>query len=378
MTTHICPVCSVQLDDPTMIFIHFKCLELRYDYPENRIVCDTLIRKPDIFLFLFEILKSQIIYPERFIPIPEWFATDGKIDMDRVTIATNIITISWRTAGAENDMDLIKKLELPLDVYMLARFMILSCPLQLECVNKVFSATSIQQYKVTWNECTEQQWEKSGEGRVPEYLYHGSRVSNWYSILRNGIKVMSGTTWMSAGAAHGTGIYCSNDLALSWGYSQGGYGPIIIGVYEIWNSAIYKKTTNIFVIPDENKLRLRYLIYMPNSTNVNVGVLNSIMRDNWLKVGANKAAATEKTRIKINARILKETKLLQDAGLPTDNTECLITEYNGLHIKIMFPHQFPFSPPSIIYSVEGEEVQIDTSNWNPRSSVLECIQNALK
>ena len=43
-------------------------------------------------------------------------------------------------------------------------------------------------------------------------MFHGSSKQNWYSILRNGIRVLSKTKYMTAGAAHGVGVYASNNV----------------------------------------------------------------------------------------------------------------------------------------------------------------------
>ena len=39
--------------------------------------------------------------------------------------------------------------------------------------------------------------------------FHGSQIENWHSILRNGIKNMSGTALQLNGAAYGSGVYIS-------------------------------------------------------------------------------------------------------------------------------------------------------------------------
>ena len=56
------------------------------------------------------------------------------------------------------------------------------------------------------------------------FAWHGSWWGNWHSIVRNGLKVLSNTKYMSAGAAYGTGIYFADDLATSAGYSSN-YSP---------------------------------------------------------------------------------------------------------------------------------------------------------
>ncbi|GMR31274.1 hypothetical protein PMAYCL1PPCAC_01469, partial [Pristionchus mayeri] len=58
----------------------------------------------------------------------------------------------------------------------------------------------------------------SRNGGRTRYLFHGSKMENWHSIIRSGLKNMSGTKYMLVGAAYGDGIYLSNHLATSHKY----------------------------------------------------------------------------------------------------------------------------------------------------------------
>lgn len=51
---------------------------------------------------------------------------------------------------------------------------------------------------------------------------HGSSIYNWFSISQVGLRSLSGTGYMSAGAALGPGVYCSNCPATAFAYSNGG------------------------------------------------------------------------------------------------------------------------------------------------------------
>ncbi|GMR38063.1 hypothetical protein PMAYCL1PPCAC_08258, partial [Pristionchus mayeri] len=57
-------------------------------------------------------------------------------------------------------------------------------------------------------------------GGKTRYLFHGSRQENWHSIIRTGLKNMSGTKYQLVGAVHGAGIYLSNHLQTSFHYSS--------------------------------------------------------------------------------------------------------------------------------------------------------------
>jgi len=51
------------------------------------------------------------------------------------------------------------------------------------------------------------------------FCFHGSSMENWYSILRNGLRNLSNTSLMTAGAAYGQGIYASSNYHTSYGYT---------------------------------------------------------------------------------------------------------------------------------------------------------------
>lgn len=58
--------------------------------------------------------------------------------------------------------------------------------------------------------------ENGADGRI---LFHGTKIFNMYSIMRNGIKSMSDTKFMSWGKTYGSGVYLTHniDTALSYG-----------------------------------------------------------------------------------------------------------------------------------------------------------------
>jgi hypothetical protein len=398
-----CPTCKTAYTHE-----HFQCIETFVDYPENNVVSDILARRPDVFQFLLTVIQSQVANPTRFRPVPTWFATqptaqvasddinamadvrtEELMDMARFRHAIGMIdTTRWRDLECETDKALMQRLG-TMDAYMLARFIVLFCPLQLEGINKSISdasdvpsrraAAQWQQYKVTWSDEVEQQWERAGGAQTPEYLYHGSPLTNWASILRNGLKVTSKTKWMTTGAAYGDGIYCSDTLNVSWSYSHGGLStgadgtaPIVIGVYEVWGAAQHRKAPGYFVVPREDQLLLRYLIYMPDSRLTNVAALDQSLRTEWLSKGSRKAEATRKKNTKVEARLRKEVAAIQAAGIrvsdwDTVQVRCWIEDQN---VDIAIPHQFPFSAPALIVNDQRTLVR----DWTPKSTLLEALR----
>lgn len=52
------------------------------------------------------------------------------------------------------------------------------------------------------------------------FCFHGSSLENWYSIMRNGLRNLSNSALMTAGAAYGAGIYASSNYQTSFGYTS--------------------------------------------------------------------------------------------------------------------------------------------------------------
>ncbi|VBB18677.1 polyADP-ribose polymerase [Yasminevirus sp. GU-2018] len=94
------------------------------------------------------------------------------------------------------------------------------------------------------------------------HMFHGSAIHNWYSIMRNGLKNFSGTAMMSHGQAYGPGIYLATDTATATGYCRNTSNDsyYVIGVVQLLNSEKYKKTPNIYVVPEESDVLLKYMI----------------------------------------------------------------------------------------------------------------------
>jgi hypothetical protein len=123
---------------------------------------------------------------------------------------------------------------------------------------------NIEYFNINYSTETENDIKKKLDSSIKYYyLYHGSPFHCWYSIIKNGLKVMSGTEFMSTGAAYGNGIYLSNASSLSYGYARptSNFNYSMIGLFQIIeNPEKYFKASNIFVVPNEKILVLRTLI----------------------------------------------------------------------------------------------------------------------
>jgi len=76
------------------------------------------------------------------------------------------------------------------------------------------------QFLVTSPKGSEDQFNKLKTRHGSFFAYHGSNIENWHSILGKSLKIMSNTSYMANGSAHGKGLYFSSDQSMSLDYSH--------------------------------------------------------------------------------------------------------------------------------------------------------------
>lgn len=222
-----------------------------------------------------------------------------------------------------------------------------------------------------------------------DYLFHGSNISNWYSILSNGLKagnVKEGT--LLNGAAYGNGIYLSNSPVYSINYSTktiasyetNNSGKYIMGVYQVLKPyQTYKKATNIYVIPNSDEVILKYLFIIDNiRNNSNIikyiqdkynnetikteesSTLNLIskMQNGRLKKELNDIMNNDssKTDLYISIHLNNPSNInvwdinYSIENIPMDNilyTQLLKKHIKDIRLQILIPKRYPFEPPFV-------------------------------
>ncbi len=202
------------------------------------------------------------------------------------------------------------------------------------------------------------------------FLFHGSPVCNWYSIIDTGLKVFSKTPRMRNGSAYGTGIYLSSDLNISYKYSVNtNYADVIVGVFEvIGDREKYRKANHIYVVADETKLRLKYLLRLDTHLNYS---LNSISRYFVKDKRSSKLQMNSRVSQMKNKRLLMEIRNIMKK--PSDEFTLLEVEdtnvwnvllinidkdsnlykdmvkqgVDNIHIEVRFENSYPLSPPFV-------------------------------
>jgi hypothetical protein len=124
------------------------------------------------------------------------------------------------------------------------------------------------------------------------HVFHGSGIGNWHAILRTSLRNMSNSKYMSAGAAHGAGIYFAENQSTSMGYctSRGvpqyvtsrsggsangwkhsrfyrsGAGTMCMALCEVVDNRPKFTHSNggIFVVPQEEYVVTRYFLVNPS------------------------------------------------------------------------------------------------------------------
>lgn len=238
------------------------------------------------------------------------------------------------------------------------------------------------------------------------YLYHGSPFYCWYSIIKNGLKVMSNTEFMTSGAAYGNGIYLSNQLQTSHGYAKPSqpFNYSMIGLFQIIeNPEKYKKTTGIFVVPNEKILILRTLIKInkPMKTSNFYNQLN----DYFIKQRSIDKNISEQNLVSLkNKRLSAELKFIEKYTqkfrviLLSDEQDKpwiieIIIDDKIYKIEIQF-HNYPLLPPLFkilnfdkpYKGIIDNEYKInipnlELGNWNISNKIvdiLEIIRNFLE
>ena len=325
-------------------------------------------------------------FPPRFLDNSDQFIQRGELSaLNDVVLRKNfgIISVLLSKLNVAIIMSKIKKATsdqelsdvLGADLYYLVRFIVKSNKTDLKTV-KLFDTIEdkdIKQFSVVHPHTQEEKFKTHTKGKT-SFLFHGSSFENWYSILRNGIKIMSGTKLMVNAAAYGTGVYLSDSFAFSCDYSaRGSYKDIIVAVFEInGDKRQYKQRTNIYVINNGDDLILRYLLLLPRN---NYKQHNDVVSKQFgVKMEIEKQQSKNRFSQRAVARIIKELKDLRnkekvdieglgiridvsddnlslwsvyfsnfgECGLQTDMDHCNIKE---IKLEVAFPENYPLYPP---------------------------------
>lgn len=393
-----CVVCGDRLEFQSKKYITCGTEDCNYKYEELLIdnpVIDAIKDDSDIIKFLIESAFDAIKCNRKFDifePFPKYFLKSD-IDVKRGNLSRlkgnnydnlknftklnsliskfNIDKFINQATEIYDDKELMK--EIGKDMYILIRFIIMSCKVRIrkdEDLSNNFDKKGTLVYKIIQPTDKEDDFKKLSNGKN-ELLFHGSASHNWYSILRNGLKNCSNTKLMTAGAAHGSGIYFSGTSSYSYSYGKKGKkNESVIGVFEVADDIKnHHKSGNIYVVKDEKVLIQRYILLVKSS--------NTCAKiDKLFRVTINKENREAKTRVygKGLKKLVREYKRIKKSDpdilgfkvVPSKTDvyhwkvyiigfdkkspigkDMVRYGYKHIELEVKFPGSYPFNPPFI-------------------------------
>lgn len=364
-----CTICSLEILSNTIACCANCFDEFCYTIADNYIH-ENYNKDPLTVLFLIKIaiecLKSQK-RDKIFNPFPKKYETNNTRDFKKLLqITSNYSEKVFKEIfnNYSNELDISNKLGQ--DLYGFIKFILITNKTyiiseKISNNDKIYSEdhknnleindeTKFINFQVIHNPKIENKFKTS----KPQYLFHGSAIGNWYSIMRNGLKNYSGTKMMANGMAYGAGIYLSDQVNLSLGYSRSGAindQLYVISVLQIIDDIQqYKKSGNIYVIPDENKILLRYLI-LTNGKNINT-IQKYFMVDRMKEISLYNRNISLiilkrlKQEIKYIEMFAKNNDQLKNFKINVNNLKLQI-DIDDFQIEFNIPENYPTDPPFI-------------------------------
>ena len=392
-----CTICGCELNakglDKLSHCNNFNCINEYYSIPTDNRVLDLYNQDPRVFMFLLNIFVSGLSHPkvsQTFKPLPYISNISNVSELiniipDELQIQ-NHNKIMNKLNNASNDLDLYSKLNKY--SYSVIKNAISNNYFSMSSRENIFSDNSTIFIHINYSAEIENKFQQN------HYLFHGSSIHSWYPIIKNGLKVMSGTALQANGSAYGKGIYFSDSFELSLGYSTK-YNSLdirVVGVFEISEDpSKYKKTTGIFVVPDDKILLLRTLIILkPTSKNLK-NITEYFIKELPLQKKMNKISIgiVKNKRLDSEYKKLSTIEFINNIVI-IDQTKWIIEfikiKNKIIQIEIIFS-SYPISPPIIKITSNlqiiglinpDKSIQIDLinpSNWKLTNNLTEICTN---
>ncbi len=325
-----------------------SCVKMFNHLPTNNVVIDSYNQDKILSIHLIKFLLSCCMdHPKRdlaFNPIPKINGVENINDfiqiIPQIFNDKNFTGLINTIENSEHDIDFFFKTNNI--VYSIIKNSLSSNYFNMVSKEDVIQDNSIKYINIKYPASVEKEFENN-----PYFLFHGAGLFSWYPIIKNGLKVLSGTQLQANGAVHGVGIYLSDSVQFALGYSRGEFP--VIGVFQLKQPAKnFLKTKSIYVIPDDKLLILRSLIIF-NSNRVDNKISKSI-DDYYIRESeiSHNTIIASKNIVK-NKRLVNELKLLNETNFQV-NIVNEMTEwdiyFNDYKFKINFSG-YPTNPPSI-------------------------------
>lgn len=226
-------------------------------------------------------------------------------------------------------------------------------------------------------------------------MYHGSSCANWYPIIRNGLKNLSNTKLMTAGAVQGAGVYLSPNVNTAARYCKSFNNRSMLGVAKLLDAKKYDKGGGIYTVPDEKKILLKYLIVVSGTPgNIN----SSIIQKYVTHLNRVKLTSSQKFFNQIKKRLIKEKEDVDkhygkeiEVSLKDTIIEIRFTKHK-INIDGIITSEYPGMPPIFVIKhslkstkdipvnekglIMSESVHIH--NWSVKTSLKTIIGDIKK
>lgn len=392
-----------------------QCADIFYESKTDNIISDQL--KKDNFVLYF-LVKTAItcLYSARvekvFNPRPLKYTSLANIEKLKKKINDANLETVIRDFGDKSEKEIYTSLGK--ELYGFVKYIILSNKTEImsEKLDKSFfddplelnkeqdkSLNKLLNFQINYDQ---HKIDKRFTETKPHYVFHGSNIGNWYSIMRNGLKNYSGTDMMVNGAAFGQGIYFGKSAQMSFGYSNknlvgtqnikidgahknDAFNMVILGVVQLLEPEKYDKGNGMYVVPDEHNVLLKYIVLLDAK---DLSKIETYYKDRAKNIGD----VVLNGHTIIAKRLKKEYEKCIKNGF-NDSIKISDVDYNIWNITINdnmfvfnFGKSYPVEPPliKIMIKKNGRVDNVTTSDqeikmkemqdWNIKKDVLYIIK----
>lgn len=311
----------------------------------------------------------------------------------------NVTDLYDKIKSSTNDIDLAKKIGM--NAYGVIKYLLSLNKMQISSIdNEIIKDDKMIMPKSESTHIFMIDYPKSVSERFdsesPSFLYHGSSFDNWFQIVNNGLKNLSGTNLMVNGQVHGPGVYLTNSYITSTGYGSSRNAATTLKttavVQVIGDRDQYKKVNGIYVVPDDKDVLLRYLIVTHNSVQPEVIKYLTVDRVGIMKTNAISMAKIAAKRITKDTKEI--TKHLKKCGYDVEiNDDATITvKVCGYYeFIIKFPSTYPIDYPEFFikcpiinkcYVIDdgGSLIvpEFTRRRWTPKIKVYRVIRDIIR
>jgi len=215
--SHCCCICHKELSTPGVkpsICNSELCKFSLYEIGIGNSICEEINLDPEAADLMVSIYASS--YDSIFCK-PSYPKLMDKLNIEKIL---NELPPISELSKCQNDIELNAKIGT--DAFELLKWILLS---HLSFIVSLSESMKMSQFPSTRQFMTlisspeaENKFCKLRKKYGSVFLWHGSEGNRWHSIIRNGLKVGSGTYLQRNGAIYGKGIYFADDSSVSWSY----------------------------------------------------------------------------------------------------------------------------------------------------------------